>query len=231
MSPSIEPFTSAPRLTKHRAVCSDEEQVKRLYEMDMRLSAAAYKALHMCEIVIRNAMDVQLRTWNRGKQGSEDWTLDPAPMLRACFKDDLDEAIDHAQKAVGKRNQPTHDDVVAQLNFGSWRYLIPGSNPHSAKDRVWDEALVKAFTNTYAIRTTVAIASHLSIAYDLRNRVAHHEPIFHLDLQAKRRNIRDVIDAVSRDAKAWFTENDQFGSTITDYQQFLKAEGISLTRK
>jgi len=56
--------------------------------------------------------------------------------------------------------------------------------------------------------------------YDLRNRIAHHEPVFHLDMQARRRAMKDVLDAMSRDARSWFVQRDEFQNCIAEYQQF-----------
>nr|WP_146077535.1 Abi family protein [Clavibacter michiganensis] len=222
MTDPLSALVSEPRLRKYRAASGDPEVVKELYATDMRLSAAAFKALNMCEIVMRNAMDRELRKWNAKNGYGEWWTLDPAGLLKGCFindADDLEKARRKATKALSTHGRViTHDDVVAQLSFGAWRYLLPPNNPHLAKEKIWEEALEGAFPSHRGTRA--ALVKSAAIAYDLRNRVAHHEPVFHLDLQAKRRNIKDLIDAVSREARTWFIANDTFTAEITTFQQF-----------
>lgn len=230
MTQALAALVSEPRLKKYRAVCPGETELVELYAMDMKLSASAFKALHMCEIVLRNAMDRELRSWNAKKGRGEAWTLDPAGILKGCFindADDLAKAHAKAVKALSRyKREPTHDDVVAQLSFGAWRYLLPPNNPHIAKEKLWDEALEQAFPSHRGTRA--ALVKSAAIAYDLRNRVAHHEPIFHLDLQAKRRNIKELVDAVSRDARSWFVANDTFTTSITEFQQLQSRLGLSL---
>lgn len=230
MTEDFAKLVSEPRLTKYRRATGDPSIVPELYAMDMRLAAAAFKALHMAEVVVRNAMDRELRRWNAAAGHGEEWTITPAGLLRSCFyndAEDLAKAREHASKAITTRDI-CHDDVLAQLSFGAWRYLMPPNRPHLAKDRIWDEAISHAFTNRSPNSPRSSLTKSVSIVYDLRNRVAHHEPVFHLDLQAKRRNIKDVIDAVSRDAKRWFVDNDEFSSTITEFQQYAKEKGLML---
>lgn len=230
MTEEFAKLVSEPRLSKYRRATDDPELVPDLYAMDMRLSAAAFKALHMAEVVVRNAMDRELRRWNAAAGHGEAWTTNPAGLLKSCFYDDaadLKEAKRKAEKAVTSRDV-LHDDVLAQLSFGAWRYLMPPNRAHHAKDRIWDEAISHAFANRSPNSPRSSLTKSVSIIYDLRNRVAHHEPVFHLDLQAKRRNIKDVIDAVSREARRWFTTNDEFSAMITEFQQFAKEKNLTL---
>lgn len=227
-------LVSEPRFGKYLKHCrNDVELAAELYEFNLRLAGSSFKAIQMCEVIVRNAMDEQLRVWNRKAVGTEDWTISPAPMLKACFFDggrDLSDAATKAAKALRKSGRPvTHDDVLAQMSFGAWRYLLPPRSTHMAKQRIWDEALSDAFPGRQGRTTTDTLAQWLGIAYDFRNRVAHHEPIYHLDVVGKRRVISDVIDAVSRDAKKWFVKNDEFGAQAQEFQRFVKDRKLRLT--
>lgn len=227
-------LVSEPRFGKYLGHSRNDEQLAaELYEFNLRLAGSAFKAIQMCEVIVRNAMDRQLRIWNKSVVGSEGWTLAPAPMLRACFYDDardLTVAASKAHKALSKSKRTVvHDDVLAQMSFGAWRYLVPPRSTHIAKQRIWDESLTKAFPGRQDRTTTDTLASWLGIAYDFRNRVAHHEPIYHLDLIGKRRVLSDVIDCVSRDAKKWFVANDDFGSQAQEFQRFVKERKLQLS--
>lgn len=233
MSAKLVSLVSAPRFDKYLGHCrNDSALAEELYEFNLRLASSAFKALQMCEVVVRNSMDRELKVWSRTQGFSESWTLTPAPLLRGCFSNnakDLADAKDKAIKAVGRRRAVLHDDVIAQLSFGAWRYLLPPKTTHHAKQRIWDEALVNAFPNKSPKTPVTSLASWLGIAYDFRNRVAHHEPVYHLDLQAKRRAMTDVTDAVSRDAKKWFVANDDLAQAIREFQQFTSKSRIRLT--
>ncbi|MBF4607543.1 Abi family protein [Curtobacterium sp. VKM Ac-1393] len=234
MNAKLATLVSEPRFGKYlKHSRNDAELAADLYEFNLRLAGGAFKAIQMCEVIVRNAMDQQLRAWNQTAVGTEDWTLHPAPMLKACFYDDgrdLTDAASKASKALRKSGRTVgHDDVLAQMSFGAWRYLPPGRKPHMAKQRIWDEALTHAFPGRQDRTTTDTLAQWLGITYDFRNRVAHHEPIYHLDVAAKRRVISDVIDAVSRDAKKWFIKNDEFGAQAQEFQRFVKERRLRIS--
>lgn len=66
----------------------------RLYRWNIELSAAAYQALHLFEVMLRNALDRQLRAWNatqrvptapdapgRGRLHGPEWLVDPSHLL------------------------------------------------------------------------------------------------------------------------------------------------------
>ena len=217
------------------ATGGDSDVAEDLYILNLRLSAAAYKSIQVFEIFLRNSMDSQLKQWNLSQQGSSDWALSPAPMLRMCFKNDgekLSNALDDASKSISKSKnlRPiTHDDVVAQIPFSGWRYLLPPNQTHHAKERIWNEALIYAFPNRHEKTSKATLVKWVSMIYDLRNRVAHHEPIFYLDMQARRRAMADVCDCIGRDAKKWFVQQDEFSQLITEFQQFNKQKLKQIT--
>ncbi|MBD8660499.1 Abi family protein [Frigoribacterium sp. CFBP 8754] len=232
MPAKLVDLVSEPRFARYRSHAkNDEPLAEELYAFNLRLASSAFKAIQMCEVVVRNSMDRELRAWNV-KQGEDaGWTLTPAPMLKGCFYDnakDLREAKSKADRAVSGGRPVVHDDVLAQMSFGAWRYLLPPRGTHHAKQRIWDDALVNAFPNKSAHTPVTSLASWLGIAYDFRNRVAHHEPVYHLDLQAKRRAMADIVDAVSRDAKKWFVSQDVLATDIREFQQFVSRNKIKL---
>jgi len=69
--------------------------------------------------------------------------------------------------------------VVAELGFGFWRYLT--SSAHEAT--LWTPVLHRAFPpGTDRARDVDRRIEKLHV---LRNRVAHHEPLLNVDLQAR----------------------------------------------
>lgn len=108
-----------------------------------------------------------------------------------------------------------HDDVVAQFTFGVWRNLFP-SQRHRWKQALWEEALQFAFANRQGVRVD-QIARSVSILGDFRNRIAHHEPIFALDLRGKRRAMRDVLNSISPTARRWFVEHEPLSPALDDF--------------
>jgi hypothetical protein len=194
-----------------------------LYIANMRLSGAAMESLHVFEVVVRNSIDAQLKKWNSANGGPSEWAMSPTPLLAGVLdaRGKLTEAKTNAANSLKGRRPFKHDDVVAQLSLGTWRYLLPSKD--IVKQKLWDEALESAFPHLYG--SSDILKSWIEIAYDLRNRVAHFEPIFERDLRGKRRAIRDVINSVSKDARIWFLETDRLLPEIeTFYASFPEFE-------
>lgn len=224
MQRDIVYFLSEPRIATYVTACSGSSaSALKLYEANARVGGAAFTALHYFEVILRNAIDRELRSWNENARSTPDWTLDAAPLLLAVIGlERLQEARANAKRAVGHRRTPTHDDVVAQLSLGTWRFLLP-SQHHQGKQQLWDQALEAAFPNRHDV-SAAQIAKSVSIVYDFRNRIAHHEPIFNLDLRGKRRAMREVLQVIGVDARKWFVAHDPLSATLNaffeDWPQF-----------
>jgi hypothetical protein len=217
MTVDILPYLSRPRMSTYLAACAhDESRALELYRANARVSGIAYTSLHYVEVILRNALDRELRVWNQTTHGTPDWALDAAPLLLSVITPDrLMTARRDASRAVGRRRTIGHDDVVAQLSLGTWRYLLP-SQRHQGKQKLWDDALERSFANRHGVRPD-QIAQSLAIVYDFRNRIAHHEPVFGLDLRGKRRAMRDVLHSVSGSARKWFVEHEPFSGAADDF--------------
>jgi len=147
---------SRPRLTPYLVASRGKErEALKLYQWNIDVSGATYEALHMFEVFLRNAMDTELRPWNQaqtddiGRHHSLEWLLDPARLLKRLVGANLERAKTQAQTAkrsqMPRGNQITHDDVLAQLSFGTWRYLLPDRDP--GRQLLWTDALYRAFPN------------------------------------------------------------------------------------
>lgn len=187
-----------------------------LYRANARISGTAHTAVHYFEIIFRNALDRQLRSWNHAHQGTEQWTRHPGALLLAALGPDrLEAARRDARRSTAGRRPVAHDDVVAQLSFGVWRYLLPSAR-HIGKQRLWNEALQHAFPNRQGVRADQIVRS-VSIVYDFRNRIAHHEPIFGLDLRGKRKAMRGVLNSIGPTARKWFVEHEPLSPALDDF--------------
>lgn len=115
-----------------------------LYLWATQLSGALHGQISFVEIAVRNAIDHQLGVWNQAAGYGRDWsaeshTAEPLyNLLRRQLKDARGRAIreaeerDHAHPRSG--TIVTHDDVIAQLMFGSWVAVVrPISNAESSQ--------------------------------------------------------------------------------------------------
>lgn len=202
------------RLTPYMAATNgDPAAAFKLYRWNVNMSGALHEALHVVEVVLRNVMDAELCAWNAkqtsvtGRLHSSDWINDPARLLERIVGQDLPDIRTRAEKAVRRSASPgrpiTHGDCVAQVNFGTWRFLLPPSNTNHdpGKQRLWDDALQHAFPALSRARQ--ALVSDVDRIHRMRNRVAHLEP-FIIPGQAQshrvamQRILRDIDPAFER---------------------------------
>lgn len=185
----------------------------RLYQWNIELSGAIYQALHVVEVVLRNAIDTQLCRWNAtqidpttGLPRGSDWLLDPAPLLRRLVRDkELEAARTRAENAIRRKQRPVaHADLLAQLSFGTWRFLLPDKDP--GRKRLWDDSLKGAFP--HLDRSTHQFVKSVDGIYRLRNRVAHLEPLLDTgDIRRQYQNMRMVLREIDPAVEEWFVSN------------------------
>jgi hypothetical protein len=206
---AIAALLSAPRLAPYLSAASGNvKDALRLYQWNVEISGALYECLHQFEVVLRNAIDEQLCTWNgaqthqpSGTPHARDWLMDPSHLLQRLTGDDIPKALRRARAALRAEGRaPGHADVLAQLSFGTWRFLLPDRDP--GRRLLWTQALRVAFPHlTGGPRTLVDNVDHI---YRLRNRVAHLEPLLNSAMVADRfTRMRSVMSAIDPVAEQW----------------------------
>jgi hypothetical protein len=112
--------------------------------------------------------------------------------------------IENAASALRKSStaRPSSDDIVAEVKFAFWVGLL---GPHY-DSTIWRETFYKAFTPRH--RKTVH--GRLNAIRRLRNRVAHHEPIFHRSPLHLHSEIIEAIGWMCTDTMAWARHNSRF---------------------
>jgi hypothetical protein len=88
--------------------------------------------------------------------------------------------------------------VIAELTFGFWRYVLAA--PYQST--LWARALRHAFPNLNPARraTVYQLVDRLN---SVRNRVAHHEPIHHLNIAARHQEVLLAASWIDPAAAAW----------------------------
>lgn len=218
----LEPHLATARLAPYLAAAVDgnRRQAIRLYQWNIALSGAVYEALHVMEVVLRNAIDAQLCTWNAdqtnmqtGKAHDRDWLLDPAPLLRRLVREqELTKARQRAEQAIRRHRRPVaHADLLAQLSFGTWRFLLPDRDP--GRQRLWNDALHAAFP--YLDRNPRELVKSVHGIYQLRNRVAHLEPLLRPgNVRAQFTNMRTVLREIDPAVERWFVSNQRVTAVL-----------------
>lgn len=197
---ALQRLLGSARLTTYLAAAhGDVNRAADLYLWATQLSGALHAQISFVEIAVRNAIDSQLATWNTASGFGADWTAvgAAADPLYSLLRKQLGDARGRATAEAAERGSThrrhgmhaTHDDVVAQLMFGSWVKLIrPVSKTESParQQRLWAAAVTHAFPNAPDDEASrIEIGDQLETLRRLRNRVAHHDNL--LEVQARHR--------------------------------------------
>lgn len=194
----VEQRLSVERLGAYRVVVGgDLDRAVTLYEWNTALAGAFFEVLGHVEIVLRNALHEQLTAWHTAAGRAGFWYDDPAAVLDQRRHEEI--ALARARiSRTGKRETPGR--VVAELNFGFWRFLLD----RHYQNVLWAPALRRAFPNLApANRRTVY--GPLVQLNEFRNRIAHHEPIHRLNLSQHHQHLLDLTNMIGHDVAEWIS--------------------------
>lgn len=188
----IVALLTSQRLQSYIDSTSDQAAALALYQWNSEVARELFGILGHTEVILRNAIDGSLRQWARSIE-IDDW-MDANDILRSRERNDIAMAIRRRQSA---ERGFSHDDVVSELSFGFWRYLL--SAKYEAT--LWTPAIRFAFPEMVGSPKQLRKASvRLHV---LRNRIAHHEPIFARYLDRDRQDCLRLLSWIDPSAKAW----------------------------
>ncbi|EPA9398749.1 Abi family protein [Yersinia enterocolitica] len=184
--------------TYDAAVLHDGKSALGLYSWNAQVSAALFASLQICEVVIRNAVSDALEAIY-GQEWSWNQTFETS--LPYGRMQDLIKAREHA---VNVRQ------VIPELSFYFWQQMF--TNRHF--ERIWSQHIDRLFPNMEAGMAKQAKRIHihdeLEHIRNLRNRIAHHEPIFRRDLEADFQRIVNLVELKCSASAQWLTQNNLF---------------------
>lgn len=161
----LEAWTSADRLARYRAA---PEPTSELYLWNAELGAAYFELIGHVEVFLRNVFHNCLSPLS--DEGR--WYLDAQfPFTRQAGRD-ISTAVRRAT-ANGKTPEKP-GKVIAELSFGFWRFLL--SSHYSAT--IWPKVSPGFNGVPRHERSRSELESAAQRINDLRNRVAHHEPVY-----------------------------------------------------
>lgn len=196
---SLEKTLSTSRLSTYRGAVSDDSKAIELYVWNTAVSAALYVPLQGLEVSLRNTVAAQLTAYS-----GTDW-FDQAP-LRSREQQQIAEA----KAELDKRGRPCAGPrLIAELSFGFWVALLGKSYTHS----LWTPALRKGFEAKLDNKVLYRKLDHLR---RLRNRIAHHEPIFGRDLHADHASILTVVGWICRDTRRWLEHQSEVVALLSE---------------
>lgn len=173
-----------------------------LYAWNAQVSGALLAPLHICEVVIRNAVSDALEAqygnrwpWSSGFERSL-----PDPKIGYSPRKDLQSA---------RRTAPTTGKVIPELKFVFWQKMFTGRYD----ERLWNTHLMRVLPN---LDNTKPISQQRQLIYQdleqirkLRNRIAHHEPIFARNLSDDFQKIINLVAFKCKLTADWMVQTQQ----------------------
>lgn len=195
---NIPHILSEPRFATYLQHCgNDRNRALELYQWNLELSSAFIVPLHLLEVSLRNAVVECLVTvhtlnwpWNQG-------------FIRRLPNPPKGYSPTRDLQSVSRMQNPTMGKVVAELKFVFWEKMFTARHDK----RLWNQRIKAVFPNAPAALTPSQIRSKIYddvfIIREMRNRIAHHEPIFSRNNQDDYNRIRQLLEWRNQPTADW----------------------------
>lgn len=172
----IENILSGARMSRYlNASAGNTRKAMTLYRLNLRLSQELFTVISCFEVALRNTINnhCQVRLGN-------DWLRDGARPGSAGIFDNRNCRLtaENINDPIRKLNNSySNNKLVAELGFGFWRYMF-AQHQYNATGRVLLRVFPAKPTSTPSIQYNhTFIFNQLAQVNNLRNRIAHHEPV------------------------------------------------------
>lgn len=194
---NIPKVLSQPRFATYLQHCNnDRDKALEVYQWNLEISSAFVVPLHILEIALRNAVVDSLTNIY-----TSNWPWDQNFILSLPNARGYNPRR-NLQQVANNMSAPTMGKVVAELKFVFWEKMF--TSRHDT--RLWNSQLKTCFPNAPTGQTVSQIRTQIfndiNSIRSLRNRIAHHEPIFSRNIQDDFDKIHELInwrDAVTAD--------------------------------
>lgn len=165
---------SEPRINRYRqAVGNDTRKAMTLYRKNLKLSQEMFTVISCFEIALRNAIDNHYKCL----YGTE-WLRDFISLGGRFDTTQCRRTKTIIETAKIKLNSSyTHPKLVAELDFGLWRYLFAQPQFYAGGQNLLQIFPSKPRSTPSIQYNQTFIFNELAKVNDIRNRIAHHEPI------------------------------------------------------
>lgn len=209
----METWVSAPRLHTYAKRTAPAKVVDE-YVWAARLNSTYMELIAHVEVLLRNAVHREL---TRRHSGPDAWFDDPTYVR---LNRNALNAINKARSRITSAGHPeTPDRVVAGLSFDFWRFLFVNKHQIDVWNRVRHGLRglpgSRRSTNHFAIFEQAVID-----VYDLRNRVAHHEPLRPSHALRNHESILLLAQFIDPDARRWLESVSRVGPTLASRPGF-----------
>ena len=183
-----------------KAASGDTGKALKLYEENTSRSATLYAQLQTFEVLLRNAFDRELSAPFVALKPPCSW-FDFQSGSTSLVTGDLAAKVAAAKaKVIDKGYKVNHGQVIATLSFGFWVDLTEVKYSQA----LWIPfKLFKVFPGAPKRLSHADANNFLKPFRNLRNRIAHHEPIFQRDFVQDQDDILKAIRWICLESADW----------------------------
>lgn len=210
---SIISTLSLDRLAPYLKVSQGNvENALELYRWNIEISGAFYEALSIAEVGLRNALHKQLTLFHNDRPGF--WFDNYQGLFTGVALRDISIARNRASRP-GRIETPGR--VVAELNFGFWKYILA----KRYETTLWTPSLRHGFPGLVLQQRSIVFDAVAEL-HTLRNRIAHHEPIHQRNLAQDLLTTYRLIEWISPDTREWAVSFSRIQNCINSVPSYLR---------
>ena len=196
---AIEAALSSERLHPYLvATAGSHTKALKLYAWNLRFCGALWGPISVIEVGLRNKISQSLS--ERFSEPESSWLESPA--LASLLDSRTFAIMQKAAKAPKKSEESNNPTSVASINFGFWTRLLMSD----LEKALWVPYLHHEFEPGTDRQALLSASNQIRT---LRNRIAHHEPIWKIDFQKTCNLFATALDAISPDVKAFVASFDE----------------------
>lgn len=190
-------FSAARMRTFERASGTAQSSPLTLYQWNMHISGAFLLPLHVCEVVIRNAVAEALEHQHGPRWPWQSGFVSSLPGGGATTYN----ARTELQRAASSHCSTS--SVVAALRFAFWQHMFTQRFDHALWRPTLHHVLPGAAVAGPIHLVRAGLHADLQRVRLLRNRIAHHEPVFMRDLANDLDTLARVVGMRCPEVQAW----------------------------
>lgn len=170
----FENIMSSPRIARYLlAVGGDSRLAMTLYRKNLRLSQELFTVISCFEVTLRNRID---RLY--GTTHGNDWLRDSANNGGMFDNNNCRQTKLLIQRSVSRLgNNYLPEKLLAEMDFGFWRYLFAQPQFYAGGQVLLSVFPAKPRSTPVIQYNHTFVFNQLGLINNLRNRIAHHEPI------------------------------------------------------
>lgn len=158
---------SEARMSKYKNVSGGNKvRTIQLYHHNLKLSQRMFGVIGMFEVILRNA----IYNHYKAKYSDAEWIVEQASVNK-LLEHEVSE-IYRVKNDFMRKGVYSPDKMVASFSFGFWTYFFTRRNY-----KVGGKTLLQIFPNRRKGLRQIDVYNDLTLIRELRNRIAHHEPI------------------------------------------------------